>query len=199
MPQGKWLIVYASCYRGCRGGGEPGRVLLIFPKRLLEIRPAQRPGPIGIAAIRSRCQDLAGTGLQNPLLRLRAAPDSGFSVTYSLAKYQPATVQVQVIRNPGDPTTPASATTDPNPVFAELQPAGPPPKSHKLMRPKKSKQLKAAAPAPGDPAFPNPNAAPPPAGAASRIASQHCLPSADCLRITSCLDCLHVTGAAAAV
>jgi len=65
------------------------------------------------------------------------ARDGGFSVSYSLAKYQPATVQVKVIRNPGDLTTPASTTTDPNPVFAKLQPAGPP---HKVMRPKKSKQ-----------------------------------------------------------
>jgi len=71
-----------------------------------------------------------------------------------------------VIRNPGDLTMPASRTADPDPVFAELQPAGRPPKS--LMRPKKSKQPKAAAPAPADPAFPNPNAPPPPAGPASR-------------------------------
>jgi len=40
------------------------------------------------------------------------ARDGGFSVSYSLAKYQPATVQVKVIRNPGDLTTPASATTE---------------------------------------------------------------------------------------
>ena len=96
------------------------------------------------------------------------APDTGFSVSYTLDKYQPATVQVKVIRNPGDLSTPASTTTDPNPVFAELQPAGPPPKAHKVMRPKKPKQPKAATPAPVDPAFPDPNALPPPAGAASR-------------------------------
>jgi hypothetical protein len=41
-------------------------------------------------------------------------------------------------------------------VFAELQPAGPPPKGHKGMKPKKIK--KPAAAAPGDTPFPDPNA-----------------------------------------
>ena len=96
------------------------------------------------------------------------APDTGgFSVTYTLNKFQPATVPVQVIRNPGDLADPATATIDPNPVFAELQPAGPPPKPpRKPMRPKKPKPPQAAAaPAAGSP-FPDPNAAPPPGDAA---------------------------------
>lgn len=90
------------------------------------------------------------------------APDAGFSVTYTLNRFQSATVPVQVIRNPGDLTTPASTTTDPNPVFAELQPAGPPPKaSHKPMhKPKKPKSAAAPASSP----FPDPGAAPPPPG-----------------------------------
>src|ERR1700748_664422 len=50
------------------------------------------------------------------------APDTGFTVTYLLPRFEPATVQVNVIRNPDGP-----AITDPNPVFAELRPAGPPP------------------------------------------------------------------------
>jgi hypothetical protein len=89
------------------------------------------------------------------------APDAGFSVTYALAKYQPATVQVQVVHNPGDLSTPATTVTDPNPVFAELQPAGPPPKAHR-MRPKRAKRQTPAAAAPADTPFPDPNAAPPP-------------------------------------
>ncbi len=44
-------------------------------------------------------------------------------------KFLPATVPVQVINNPGDFATPASTTLDPNPVVAELKPAGPPPKA----------------------------------------------------------------------
>jgi hypothetical protein len=96
------------------------------------------------------------------------APDTGFSVAYTLNKFQPATVQVQVVHNPGDLASPAMTVTDPNPVFAELQPAGPPPKPvRKPMRPKKPKPPTPDAAAPADSAFPNPNA-PPPAAAPSR-------------------------------
>jgi len=85
---------------------------------------------------------------------------SGFSVTFTLPKFQPATVPVQVIHNPGDFATPASTTIDPNPVVAELKPVGRPPKAHRP-RPKKPKPptsaAPAAAPAGGSP-FPDPNA-----------------------------------------
>ena len=105
-----------------------------------------------------------GPGCKTPCSVSVPAPDTGgFSVSYALNKYQPATVQVQVIRNSGGLTDSATATTDPNPVFAELQPAGPPPKPpRKPMRPKKPKQSKAAAAPGADSAFPDPNAAPPP-------------------------------------
>jgi hypothetical protein len=95
------------------------------------------------------------------------APDAGFSVTYSLNRFQPATIPVQVIRTPGDVTTPASTVTDPNPVFAELQPAGPPPRGPHLTmhKPKKPKPPKGAAAAGGSP-FPDPGAAPAPPGSA---------------------------------
>jgi hypothetical protein len=74
------------------------------------------------------------------------APDAGFSVTFTSPKFQPVTVPVQVIRNPGDFSSPPTTIIEPSPVFAELQPAAPPPKS---MRPKKPKAPKtAAAPAP---------------------------------------------------
>jgi hypothetical protein len=63
-----------------------------------------------------------------------------------------------VTRNPGDLTMSATTTIDPNPVFAQLQPAGPPPKVH---GPKKKKK-KSAAPATADSPFPEPNSAPPP-------------------------------------
>ena len=82
------------------------------------------------------------------------APDAGFSVTFAMPKFQPETVPVQVIRNPGDATGPATTIIEPSPVFAELQPAAPPPKG-KPMRPKKPKPPKAAAapaPAPAQPA-----------------------------------------------
>jgi hypothetical protein len=104
-----------------------------------------------------------GPGCKTPCSVAVAAPDSGFSVTYTLNKFQPATVPVQVIHIPGDFTTPASTTIDPNPVVAELQPAGPPPRAAgKMLKPKKPKPPKgaAAAPPPAGSPFPNP-AAPP--------------------------------------
>jgi hypothetical protein len=91
------------------------------------------------------------------------AADS-FTVTYTLNKFQPMTVPVQVIRIPGDFSTPASTTVDPNPVVAELQPAVPVKPVRKPMRPKKPKPKPAAA-APAASPFPTPAA---PAAAPTR-------------------------------
>lgn len=104
-----------------------------------------------------------GQGCKTPCSVSVPAPDAPFTVAFALPKYQPASVPVNVIKNPGDFTTPASVTTDPNPVFAELQPATPPKPVRKPHRPRKPKQplaaAPAAAPAPaaGSP-FPDPNA-----------------------------------------
>ena len=76
------------------------------------------------------------------------APDAGFSVTFAGPKFQPVTVPVQVIRNPGDFASPATTIIDPSPVFAELTPASPPPKARKPMRPKKPKAAAAPTAAP---------------------------------------------------
>jgi hypothetical protein len=107
-----------------------------------------------------------GPGCKTPCTAAVPIPDGGFTVTFSMNGFQPATVPVQVTKFAGDFTTPASVNVDPNPVFAELRPAGPPPKPprHKPMRPKKPKPPKAAAaPPPADSAFPAPApAAPPP-------------------------------------
>jgi hypothetical protein len=99
-----------------------------------------------------------GPGCKTPCSVAVPAPDSGFSVAYTLNKFQPATVAVQVIHVPGDFSTPASTTIDPNPVVAELQPAAPPPRAvGKMLKPKKPKAPKSAAAAPpaGSP-FPDP-------------------------------------------
>ncbi len=101
-----------------------------------------------------------GPGCKTPCSVSVAAPDTGFSVAYTLDKFEPQTVQVKVIRNPGDVTSPASTVTDPNPVFAELQPAAPPAKAHKPIRPKKPRAPKPVAAAPADSGFPDPNATP---------------------------------------
>lgn len=82
---------------------------------------------------------------------------TGLSVTFTLNKFQPATVPVMIVTTPGDLTTSASTTIDPNPVVAELKPVGPPPKALRA-KPKKPKPPPAAAAPAGSP-FPNP---PPP-------------------------------------
>ena len=109
-----------------------------------------------------------GQSCKTPCSVALPVPDSGgFTVSYAMAKFQPANVPVQVVKVPGDLFTSGTAKTDPNPVVAELQPAGPPPKAVR-MRPKKPKVPKATAAAPApDPdgsAFPAPAAqgAPPP-------------------------------------
>ncbi|VIO72653.1 hypothetical protein CI1B_42990 [Bradyrhizobium ivorense] len=111
-----------------------------------------------------------GPGCKTPCTVSIPTPETNFSVTFNLPKYQPANVPVTVTRVPGDFTSPATTTLDPSPVFAELQPAGPPPRAaRKPIRPKKKpKPAAAAAPAAAPAsAFPDPNA-PPPAAAPSR-------------------------------
>ena len=105
-----------------------------------------------------------GPGCKTPCSVAVKVPEAGFSVTYTMNRFQPVTIPVQLVL--GDP-----ATVNPNPVVAELQPAGPPPKPvRKRVKPRKPKPPKAAAvPAAGSP-FPSPEqapaaAAPPPAAA----------------------------------
>jgi hypothetical protein len=102
-----------------------------------------------------------GQSCKTPCSVAVPTPDTGFSVTYTLNKFQPATIPVQVVRTPGDFTTPATTTIDPNPVVAELQPAGPPPKAarKKGLKPKTAKPPKGAAavPAPAASPFPDPS------------------------------------------
>jgi len=108
-----------------------------------------------------------GPGCKTPCSVSVPAPDAPFTVAFALPKFQPASLPVNVIKTPGDFTTPASVTSDPNPVFAELQPAVPPkPVKKKPHRPRKPKPAAAAPeaapadaapPAAGSP-FPDPNA-----------------------------------------
>lgn len=89
---------------------------------------------------------------------------------------------MNVVRNPGDYANPASTTTDPNPVFAELQPAGPPPKVHTTP---KTKKPKTTAPDTGRLAIPG-SERPTTDPLTSRSAA---FTFADCGVIPSCLDC----------
>src|SRR6202171_6050440 len=91
----------------------------------------------------------SGPGCTTPCSVAVAAADSGFSVTFTKNKFQPVTIPVQVVNIPGDFSTPASTSIDPNPVVAELKPAGPPPRAaRKMLKPKKPKPPKGMAAAP---------------------------------------------------
>ena len=100
-----------------------------------------------------------GPGCNTPCSVAVPAVD-GFTVTYTMNKFEPVTVPVQVITTPGDLITPPTTTLDPNPVVAELKPAGPPRRLRaKPRKPKPAKRAApAAAPAPAGSPFPDPNA-----------------------------------------
>jgi hypothetical protein len=101
-----------------------------------------------------------GPSCKTPCSVAVPAVDAGFTVTYTMNRFEPATVPVQVVNIPGDFSTPASTKLDPSPVVAELKHAGPPPKAIRA-KPKKPKTPRGAAAAGS--AFPDPSAPPPPA------------------------------------
>ncbi|QUS39367.1 hypothetical protein RPMA_11360 [Tardiphaga alba] len=84
--------------------------------------------------------------------------EGDFSVTFTLPKFQPATVPVTVTRFPAEFASPARTVVDPSPVAVELQPAVPARKARKAA---KRAAAPAAAPAEAPAAaagspFPNP-------------------------------------------
>ena len=103
-----------------------------------------------------------GPGCTTPCsVNIPTPEGSDFTVTYTMDKFQPATIPAHVIRGDG------SARIDPNPIVAELQRIGPPPKPARKHRPKKPTPPKGAAAAPADGAFPDPTQAAAPAPAAA--------------------------------
>jgi hypothetical protein len=93
-----------------------------------------------------------GPGCKTPC-SVTVTPGDGvtsFLVNYSMAGRQPAGIPVQVVRVDGGMFSSNTLKADPNPVVAELQPVGPPPKPEKPIRPKRKKP--AAAPADAEPA-----------------------------------------------
>lgn len=94
-----------------------------------------------------------GPGCKTPC-SVQVPAGENFTVTYALAKYQPVTMEVTVVKQSG-----ADPILDPNPVVAELQPATPPKKP-------KRKPRAAAKPAAAPAAQAAPAAAPPPPGLA---------------------------------
>jgi hypothetical protein len=101
-----------------------------------------------------------GPGCKTPCSVSVPAPDSGFSVTFTMDRYLPATVPVQVIRNTGEFNSSPPVVLDPSPVVAELQAAPPPPRAARHARLRKPKPKPAAAEEPAD--APTGSAFPPP-------------------------------------
>ncbi len=110
-----------------------------------------------------------GPSCKTPCSVTVTVPDGGFSVSYTLNKFQPVTIPVQVTGSPGNLFTASTTKIDPNPVVAELQPIVPPKPVRKPMRPKRPKIPKdTAAPPAADSAFPSPGQAAPPPPASPR-------------------------------
>ena len=107
-----------------------------------------------------------GPACKTPCAVSVTPPEGGFTVSYAMTGFQPATVPVQVIRSPGSLMSSGTTKIEPNPVFAQLQPVAPPPPA-KPMRPKRKKP-KAAAPAAAGSAFPDPGQGAPPPPASTR-------------------------------
>ena len=89
-----------------------------------------------------------GGGCKTPCSVSVTPPDgsTSFLVNYSMPGRQPTGVPVNIVRIDGGMFSSNTVKLEPNPVVAELQPMGPPPRApHKPMHPKRKKP--AAAPA----------------------------------------------------
>jgi hypothetical protein len=82
-----------------------------------------------------------GGGCKTPCSVSVTPPDgsTSFLVNYSMPGKQPAGVPVQIVKVPGGVFSSDTVKLSPNPVVADLQPIGPPPKPAKPMRPKRKK------------------------------------------------------------
>lgn len=99
-----------------------------------------------------------GPGCRTPCSVSINPPEGSFTVSYTMPGREPATVPVQVLREAGGMFASDTIKVAPNPVFAELRSAAPPPRATP-MRPKRKKPKDATAAAPAaaaDPAFPAP-------------------------------------------
>jgi hypothetical protein len=103
-----------------------------------------------------------GPGCKTPCAVNFTPPEgTDFTVTFTMDKFQPATVPAHVIRTPGDWMSSGTARVDPNPIAAVLQPMGPPPRPiRKMHRPRKPRPPKGASAPPAAGAFPDPTQAP---------------------------------------
>jgi hypothetical protein len=130
------------------------------------LKPAPTPVTVQLDSVPpgADARTSLGPGCKTPCSVPLTADAGSFTVSYTLNKYLPLTVPVQVTRVPGDFTTPASTSVDPNPVVGELQPAKPAkPMARKMVKRRKPAPAAGVAPTAGTTPFPAPaDAAPPP-------------------------------------
>lgn len=98
--------------------------------------------------------------------------DGPFTVTYTLPRYQPQTISIQLVQRPGKPDPqdpdilgPSVVELEPNPAIVQLEPAGPARRAGRPVAatPKKKRAAPAAAaPAEAPVAAPNASPFPPP-------------------------------------
>ncbi len=97
-----------------------------------------------------------GPGCKTPC-SVTVPANENFSVTFALNKFNPETVPVQIVKQPGDFTGPPVVIAEPNPVVVQLQPAKPakrPAKRGPARRP--AQAAVGTAPAQAASPFPNP-------------------------------------------
>jgi len=135
------LIVAAGlCLAGCSSTD------LFKPPQVTLQMDSTPPGADAVTSI--------GPGCKTPC-SVQVPADKNFTVTYNLAKYEPATVEVTVVKQSGE-----DPVLDPNPAVVELVATTPAKKPKRRPHPKP--KPRAAAPA-AEPA-PAAAAAPPPPG-----------------------------------
>ena len=72
-----------------------------------------------------------GPGCKTPCTVAVPSPTEDFSVSYTLAGFQPMTIPVHITRSVGGLMSPPFTSLNPNPVIAQLQPIAPPPRRGK--------------------------------------------------------------------
>lgn len=148
MRQVIWVAVVSAGLSGCASFS------------MDSLRPTPPPVTVQLESVPPGADAVTsvGPGCKTPCT-VSIPSTTAFSVSYSLNKYLPTTVPVQVTQVPGDFTTPATISIDPNPVVAELQPAAPPKRVKRIVR-KRRPAAAAAPPATAAPAAASPFPAP---------------------------------------
>ena len=176
---------HASCHRDCRDRQRPRRLFLVFLDAFKSAPPTVQV-QLDLAPPGADATTSLGPGCKTPCSVNVPAPDAGFSVTFTLPKFQPVTVPVQVIRNPGDFSTPPPPRSIPSGIRRTA--SRPARHRRRASRSRKSRSRRTAAAAPAASPFPNPP--PPPPCHRCAIA---CSRTRTGLRIVAgratCLDC----------